>query len=55
MVNQGDYVERGMAIYEIADLSRVWVLFDVYEQDLPWINRGDKVSFTVSSITRSNF
>ncbi len=55
MVNQGDYVERGMAIYEIADLSRVWVLFDVYEQDLPWINRGDKVSFTVSSLPGQTF
>jgi membrane fusion protein, copper/silver efflux system len=31
-VNVGDYISRGQSIYEIADLSRVWVLFDVYEQ-----------------------
>ena len=27
--NLGDYVDRGIALYEIADLSSVWVLFDV--------------------------
>jgi membrane fusion protein, copper/silver efflux system len=49
MVNQGDYIERGQTIYEIADLSRVWILFDVYEQDIPWVNKGDKVTFSVQS------
>lgn len=54
-VNQGDYVERGMPVYEIADLSRVWIVFDVYEQDLMWINRGDKISFTVHALPGETF
>jgi membrane fusion protein, copper/silver efflux system len=54
-VNVGDYISRGQSIYEIADLSRVWVLFDVYEQDMPWIKKGDKVSFTVASIPGETF
>ncbi|HSH20377.1 MAG TPA: efflux RND transporter periplasmic adaptor subunit [Draconibacterium sp.] len=54
-VNVGDYISRGQSIYEIADLSRVWVLFDIYEQDLPWIKKGDKVSFTVASIPGETF
>lgn len=54
-VNLGDYVNRGQAIYEVADLSRVWVLFDVYEQDMPWIKKGDKISFTIQSIPGETF
>ncbi|MBE0663854.1 MAG: efflux RND transporter periplasmic adaptor subunit [Bacteroidales bacterium] len=54
-VNVGDYISRGQSIYEIADLSWVWVLFDVYEQDMPWIKKGDKVSFTVASIPGETF
>jgi Cu(I)/Ag(I) efflux system membrane fusion protein len=37
LVNKGDYIKRGQPIYEIADLSTIWVLFDVYESDIPWI------------------
>ena len=55
MVNTGDYVRRGEAIYEVANFSRVWVLFDVYESDLPWINKGDKVSFTIESLPGQSF
>lgn len=55
MVNVGDYVQRGQPIYEIADLSRVWVLFDVYESDMGWINKGDKVEYTVSSLPGEKF
>lgn len=54
-VNVGDYISRGQSIYEIADLSQVWVLFDVYEQDMAWIKKGDKVSFTVASIPGETF
>jgi len=54
-VNTGDYVGRGQAIYEIADLSRVWVLFDVYESDMPWVDRGDEVTFTIASLPGEKF
>ncbi len=54
-VNTGDYIKRGEAIYEIADLSRVWVLFDVYESDMKWVKKGDKISFTVESLPGETF
>lgn len=54
-VNTGDYVGRGQAVYEIADLSRVWILFDVYESDMPWVNRGDEISFTIASLPGETF
>jgi membrane fusion protein, copper/silver efflux system len=55
MINPGDYVRRGETIYEIADLSRVWVLFDVYESDMSWIKKGDKVEFTIASLPGESF
>jgi membrane fusion protein, copper/silver efflux system len=53
--NLGNYISRGQTLYEIADLSRVWVLFDVYEQDMPWVKKGDKVSFTIQSLPGETF
>jgi Cu(I)/Ag(I) efflux system membrane fusion protein len=55
MVNVGDYVQKGKGLYRITDLSRVWVLFDVYESDLAWIKKGDQVNFTLASLPGENF
>ncbi|WP_439474478.1 efflux RND transporter periplasmic adaptor subunit [Algoriphagus formosus] len=55
MVNLGDYIKQGEALYEIADLSKVWLLFDVYESDMTWINKGDAVIYTVQSIPGKTF
>lgn len=55
MVELGDYVERGMPIYEISDLSKVWVLFDLYESELNWVKEGDKIRYTINSIPGETF
>ncbi len=54
-VKLGDYVKRGESIYEIADLSQVWVLFDIYESDISWVNDGDEVTFSVKSYPGEEF
>jgi len=55
LVNRGDYISRGKAIYEISDLSKIWVMFDVYESDMQWINKGDTIDFTVKSFPGEAF
>jgi len=55
MVNTGNYIRKGQAVYEIADLSKVWILFDVYESEMSWVKKGDKVSFTVESLPGETF
>src|SRR5690606_36110634 len=55
MVDLGDYVERGMPIYEISDLSKVWVLFDLYEGALSWVKEGSKVEYTINSLPGETF
>jgi Cu(I)/Ag(I) efflux system membrane fusion protein/cobalt-zinc-cadmium efflux system membrane fusion protein len=37
---EGMFVEPGMDLYKIADLSTVWVHADIYELDIPWIRKG---------------
>jgi len=49
-VNTGDYIARGSVLFEVADLSKIWVMFDAYESDLAFLNVGDKLTFTVQAI-----
>lgn len=46
----GDYVKEGNALFQVIDLSKVWVMFDAYESDLPWIKKGDQATFTIQSL-----
>src|ERR1035437_1336696 len=46
-VNNGDHVAEGTVLYDIADLSHVWLMFDAYESDMPFLKSGDKLTFTV--------
>ena len=55
LVAHGQYVEKGQPIYEIADLSSVWAMFEVYESDLQWVNQGDEIEYTVASIPGETF
>ncbi len=54
-VSQGDYVKEGESLFEVANLDKVWVQFDAYENDLSWIEEGDKISFTVQSMPGKTF
>jgi len=54
-VELGDYVDRGMTLYEITDLSAVWVLLDVYESEMPWVKVGPKVNYKIQSLPGETF
>ena len=49
------YVGQGQPILEVADLSRVWVEADVYEQQLPSVKVGDKVEITAAAVPGRTF
>jgi Cu(I)/Ag(I) efflux system membrane fusion protein len=46
---EGMYVSTGTHIYTIADLTRLWVLLEAYESDLPWLRYGQHLTFTSPS------
>jgi len=48
----GQRVDRGTELYRIADLRRVWILADVYENQLPFIHSGMKAGITASQQNR---
>jgi membrane fusion protein, copper/silver efflux system len=54
-VNNGDYVSQGTVLFDVADLSKVWVLFDAYESDLQFLRKGDKLEFTVQALPGVKF
>ncbi|MBB3696160.1 efflux RND transporter periplasmic adaptor subunit [Flammeovirga yaeyamensis] len=54
-VVEGDHIMEGQVMYDVADLSRLWVKFDAYESDLAWLKTNDKITFTVSSYPGQNF
>lgn len=54
-VNPGDYVTAGTVLFDIADLSKVWLLFDAYESDLPFLKVGDNMSFTIQALPGMKF
>lgn len=55
LVNEGDYVSRGTILYRIADLSKVWVMFDAYESDLQFLKKNDKMKFTLKAYPGTEF
>ncbi|MFP3983139.1 MAG: efflux RND transporter periplasmic adaptor subunit [Desulfurivibrionaceae bacterium] len=46
-VQEGDYVKSGATIYEIADLSSVWVEAHIYEYELARVKKGQKAEMTL--------
>jgi len=55
MVVQGQMVEPGMKLYELVNHDTVWVLAQVYEQDLPLIRLGQEVLVSVTSLPDAQF
>jgi RND family efflux transporter MFP subunit len=49
-VTQGQYVNAGDTLFTLADLSQVWVMADVYEEQLPQIRGGQEVDITAEAL-----
>jgi Cu(I)/Ag(I) efflux system membrane fusion protein len=47
---QGQFVTPATELYLIADLETVWVYADIYDYELPWVQEGDPVEMTLSSV-----
>ncbi len=54
-VVQGQKVMAGEALFKIADLSRVWILGEIYEYELPFIKNGQDVKVSLSYYPGESF
>jgi Cu(I)/Ag(I) efflux system membrane fusion protein len=55
MVQKGQYVNTGEVLFNIADLSRVWVEIEVYENEFPNIKIGQQVEILSQSFPGKPF
>ncbi len=52
---QGDKVDAGMTLFDVADLSHAWVEADVFETDMALLHAGQKVDVTVEGLPNQVF
>ena len=55
LVTQGAYVQAGMPLLEVADLSTIWVDTDIYQYEVPWIKVGQKVEMSLAYLPGETF
>jgi Cu(I)/Ag(I) efflux system membrane fusion protein len=49
LIREGQYIEEGSDLYDIADLTRVWTYLDVYEKDLRFVKLGSPVRMRIGA------
>lgn len=54
-LDEGAYVQTGTPVYTIADLRRLWVRLDAYEQDLTWLRFGQRVTLQAEALPGETF
>lgn len=48
-VSQGDYVNTGDTLLELADAERMWAVLELFERDLAYIEVGQTLTFSLTS------
>ncbi|MBL0274978.1 MAG: efflux RND transporter periplasmic adaptor subunit [Anaeromyxobacter sp.] len=54
-VLRGLYVQSGTELFQLADLSTVWVLVDVYESEIPRVKVGQQATFELKAYPGKQF
>jgi Cu(I)/Ag(I) efflux system membrane fusion protein/cobalt-zinc-cadmium efflux system membrane fusion protein len=45
---EGVHIKEGTSLYQIADLSTIWVYASIYDNELPWVQVGLKATMELS-------
>ncbi len=53
-VQEGAHVTEGGALYNLNDLSNVWVLLEIYEKDIDKIRNGQEVNLKINAFPNQN-
>jgi len=54
-VVEGQYVDEGTVLYQLAHLSTVWIYLDVYEKDIRFVKTGQPVFITSDAYPNETF
>lgn len=52
-VAEGQYLTEGNVLYQLEDISRLWVDAELYPSELPYVKVGDRISVTVDGFEGS--
>jgi hypothetical protein len=52
---EGDYVQEGAQMYEVADLSTVWIQAQVFEEDIPFLKEGLEATASTHAFPNRQF
>lgn len=55
MVTQGQAIQQGMDLFQLADLSTVWVFVYVPEKDIPFVQEGMPATMELSQLPGERF
>ena len=48
-VYEGEYLNQGTRLFQIADFNSLWLMMSAFESDSRWLRYGQKVEFTVEA------
>lgn len=51
-INKGSFVKSGMLLYQIADMSQMWVKVQVYQKDMDFVKVGMPASIMIEGLER---
>ncbi|HAL57038.1 MAG TPA: efflux RND transporter periplasmic adaptor subunit [Bacteroidetes bacterium] len=54
-VVEGQYVDEGTTLYQVIDLSKLWIYFDVYEQDIRFVHLGQPIQIKAEAFPDESF
>lgn len=54
-VEMGEYVNEGQAVFEVLDMDRVKIGFEVPERDITAMDEGDEIPFRVQALDNRSF
>jgi Cu(I)/Ag(I) efflux system membrane fusion protein len=49
MVEEGNHIKEGGAMFRVSNLSTVWASFDAYEQQLGSLKKGSEITITTNA------
>lgn len=54
-IQEGIYVNEGSVLFEISDLSTLWNIAEIFEDDLPFVKKGTKAELIINSAPGRKF
>lgn len=52
---EGERITPATELFMITDLSRIWVIVDIYEDDIPWVREGNTVKMVLAGVPGQTF